>query len=184
MFSASGPDELRPELTRPDARLHASWLAAHAEWPDGSHVDGAGLGADDDVTSREGFAAWVARLHRCADPAVEPAPGRAHSTYWWITHDDTCLGSLELRHALTPLLLEAGGHIGYSIRPRYRRRGLATWALGAALEQARSRGMDRVLLTCSPDNHASGRIIENAGGVLEDVRETVIGPKRRYWIAL
>lgn len=184
MVPASGPDEIRPELTRPDARLHASWLAAYAEWPAGSHLDGAGLGADDDVTSKEGFAAWVARLHRCADPAVAPAPGRAHSTYWWITHADTCLGAIELRHALTPLLLEAGGHIGYSVCPRYRRRGLATWALTTALEQARSRGMDRVLLTCSPDNHASSRMIEKAGGVLEDVRETVIGPKRRYWIAL
>ncbi|WP_263404673.1 hypothetical protein [Salinispora vitiensis] len=41
-----------------------------------------------------------------------------------------------------------------------------------------------MLLTCSPDNYASGRMIEKAGGVLEDVRDTVIGPKRRYWVAL
>lgn len=179
-----GPDEIHPELIRPDVRLHASWLAAYAEWPAGSHLDGAGLGADDDVTSPEGFATWVAKLLHSADPAVAPAPGRAHSTYWWITYDGVCLGAIELRHALTPLLLEAGGHIGYSICPRYRRRGLATWALETALERARSRGMDRVLLTCSPDNYASGRMIEKAGGVLEDVRDTVIGPKRRYWVAL
>lgn len=182
LVPAGGPDEFRLALTRPDARLHASWLAAYAEWPAGSHQDGAGLGADDDVRSQEGFAAWVATLLRSADPAVAPAADRAHSTYWWITHDDICLGAIELRHALTPLLLEAGGHIGYSVCPRYRRRGLATWALDAALERARSRGMGRVLLTCSPGNHVSARMIEKAGGVLEDVRETVIGAKRRYWI--
>jgi predicted acetyltransferase len=184
VVAREGEDELRPELTRPDTSLHASWLATYAEWPAGSHMDGAGLAAGDDVTTPEGFAAWVAKLHRSADPAVTPAPGRAHSTYWWITNGDTCLGALELRHALTPLLLEAGGHIGYSVCPRYRRRGLATWALDTALDQARARGMDEVLLTCSPDNHASARIIERAGGVLEDVRDTVIGPKQRYWIAL
>lgn len=183
-MGVGGADEIHPELTRPHTRLHASWLASYAEWPAGSHQDGAGLGADDDVTSPEGFAAWVAKLLRSADPAVVPAPGRAHSTYWWITHEDVCLGAIELRHELTPLLLEAGGHIGYSVCPRYRRRGLATWALDAALDRARSRDMDRVLLTCSPDNHASGRMIEKAGGVLEDVRDTVIGPKRRYWITL
>jgi predicted acetyltransferase len=41
-----------------------------------------------------------------------------------------------------------------------------------------------VLLTCSPENTASAHIIEKAGGDLEDIRETAIGPKRRYWISL
>lgn len=44
--------------------------------------------------------------------------------------------------------------------------------------------MDRVLLTCDPGNTPSVRTIENNGGVLEDVRDTLIGPKRRYWIDL
>jgi predicted acetyltransferase len=30
----------------------------------------------------------------------------------------------------------------------------------------------------------SARIIEKGGGVLEDIRETAIGPKRRYWVTL
>jgi predicted acetyltransferase len=45
-------------------------------------------------------------------------------------------------------------------------------------------GLDRVLLTCLPENTASARIIEKAGGVLEDIRETALGPERRYWISL
>ncbi|MEU7866444.1 GNAT family N-acetyltransferase [Dactylosporangium sp. NPDC049140] len=179
-----GPD-IRFELTRPDVRLRDAWLAAYAEWPAGSHLDGTGLREGDDVHSPDGFAAWVAKLLRCEDPQLTPAPAHVHSTYRWIMEGTTCLGAIELRHAIDhPLLREAGGHIGYNVRPGHRGRGIATWALGETLQQARSMGMDRVLLTCSPENTASARIIEKAGGVLEDVRETSIGPKRRYWITL
>ncbi|MFF0745856.1 GNAT family N-acetyltransferase [Streptomyces sp. NPDC004111] len=176
--------ELKPELVRPDARLHSAWLAARAEWPPGAHMDGSGLGDGDDTDGPAGFAAWVERLLRCADPAVEPAPGRVHSTYWWIVSRGAVLGAVELRHSLSPFLLEAGGHIGYSVRPGHRGRGLAGWALDQALGEARLRDMARVLLTVTPDNAPSVRVIERAGGVREDVRETVAGPKARYWITL
>ncbi|MET9799781.1 GNAT family N-acetyltransferase [Streptomyces sp. NPDC006368] len=173
-----------PELLPPTVRLRDSWLAAYAEWEPGAHMEGAGLGADDDVDSPEGFAAWVERLRRCEDHTIPPEEGRVHTTYWWIAEGDTYLGAIDLRHWLNAFLLDAGGHIGYSVRPSARRRGLATWALGAALHEARTRGMDRVLVTCSPGNPASARTIERNGGVLEDVRKTLIGRKRRYWIDL
>jgi len=41
-----------------------------------------------------------------------------------------------------------------------------------------------VLITCDDDNVASAGTIERNGGVLEDVRETEDGPKRRYWVSL
>ena len=55
-----------------------------------------------------------------------------------------------------------------------------------ALRIAREVGLDRVLVTCSDDNVPSIRVIERAGGVLEDVvaHPTSAEPKRRYWIAL
>jgi len=106
------------------------------------------------------------------------------ATYWWIVEGDTYLGAIDLRHRLNDILLEAGGHIGYSIRPSARRRGLATWALGAVLPEARGLGLKRVLLTCTHGNTASARTIEHNGGVLEDVRETAIGTKCRYWITV
>jgi predicted acetyltransferase len=76
------------------------------------------------------------------------------------------------------------GHIGYGIRPSARGRGLATWALAAVLEEARRRGMDRVLLVCADENAASTRTIERNGGVLAEVRVTPRGTTRRYWIDL
>ena len=74
--------------------------------------------------------------------------------------------------------------MGYGIRPSARRRGLATWALGQVLPEARALGMDRLLVTCHDDNAGSARTIEKNGGVLEDVRATELGLTRRYWISL
>ncbi|KJY22734.1 MULTISPECIES: GNAT family N-acetyltransferase [Streptomyces] len=173
-----------PELIAPSPHLHSSWLDAQAEWGPDAHMDGAGLGSADDVESAEGFAAWTERLRRQADRTAAVEQGRVHATYWWIAEGDTYLGAIDLRHYLNAFLLDAGGHIGYSVRPSARRRGLAGWALGQVLHEARLMGMDRVLLTCDPGNEPSVRTIEGAGGVLEDVRETLIGPKRRYWVTL
>ncbi len=173
-----------PELIAPSPHLHSSWLDAQAEWGPDAHMDGAGLGSADDVESAEGFAAWTERLRRQADRTAAVEQGRVHATYWWIAEGDTYLGAIDLRHYLNAFLLDAGGHIGYGVRPSARRRGLAGWALGQVLHEARLMGMDRVLLTCDPGNEPSVRTIEGAGGVLEDVRETLIGPKRRYWVTL
>lgn len=97
---------------------------------------------------------------------------------------DEYVGSIQLRHYLNDALLETGGHVGYGVRPSRRHRGYATWALGAVKEEARRRGMARLLLTCDEDNLASARVIEANEGLLEDVRKTPSGTMRRYWIHL
>jgi predicted acetyltransferase len=53
------------------------------------------------------------------------------------------------------------------------------------LGEARSLGLDRVLLVCAAANVASARTIEHHGGVLEEILvETGRGAVRRYWITL
>ncbi|MFJ9823126.1 GNAT family N-acetyltransferase [Streptomyces sp. NPDC101160] len=175
-----------PELITPTARLHTSWLEARAEWAPGAHQDGAGLwlAPDADLADPGAFADWVTLLRAQSDHSKPVPDGRVHATQWWIVEGDTYLGAIDLRHELNDFLLRAGGHIGYSVRPSARRRGLATWALGAVLPEARALGLSRTLLTCEDTNIASARTIERNGGVLEDVRETEIGVKRRYWIEL
>lgn len=175
-----------PELIAPTDRLHSSWLAARDEWAPGAHQDGTGLrlapGAD--LESPEVFSAWVERLQQQSDRSVAVGEECVHATHWWIVEGDDYLGAIDLRHYLNAFLHDVGGHIGYSIRPSFRRRGLATWALGAVLPEARALGLDRVLVTCDDDNIGSARSIERNGGVLEDVRATSAGIKRRYWITL
>ncbi|MFJ2741123.1 GNAT family N-acetyltransferase [Streptomyces sp. NPDC087440] len=174
-----------PELIAPTARLHSSWLDAREEWDPGEHQPGASLVlAGGDLAGPEVFAAWTAELRRQSDPASDVGEGRVHATHWWITEGDTYLGAIDLRHALNDFLLDAGGHVGYSVRPSARKRGLATWALGAILPEARALGLDRILVTCDDTNTASARTIERNGGVLEDTRMTSIGLKQRYWITV
>jgi predicted acetyltransferase len=172
------------ELVEPSAALHHSWLASRDEWGRGVHQDGAGHRPEDEVDTPTGFATWVERLRREGDVSVPPEPGRVHATYWWIVEHDTYLGAITVRHQLNDFLLDTGGHVGYGIRPSARRRGHATWALTSVLPHARALGLGRVLVTCNVDNVASARTIERCGGVLEDVRDTVLGSKRRYWISL
>jgi predicted acetyltransferase len=161
-----------PSLLAPTARLHAAFLQAHHEWGPGQHEDGFGLTPADDVETAPGFAAWVSKLTRAEDPGS----GQPLSTYRWIVEDETVLGGIALRHTVDEKL----GQIGYGVRPSARRRGVATWALTEMLGEARSRGLDRVLIVCATDNIASARTILRCGGVLEPGT----GPTSRYWIAL
>ncbi|MFF7634416.1 GNAT family N-acetyltransferase [Kitasatospora sp. NPDC008050] len=182
-----------PELIAPTARLHCAWLAAHHEWGPGPHEDGFGLGPSDEAESPEGFAAWVARLaEESAPEAVEAGRG---CLYRWIVEGDRVHGGIALRYGLNDYVRQFG-HIGYGIRPTSRRRGLASWALGRGLDEARALGLGRVLIVCEADNLASARTIERRGGVLEGALEGVLdgvlegardaenGPVRRYWITV
>lgn len=166
------------ELITPTMRLHTAWLDAHYEWGPGTHEDGFGLDASDEIDSPPGFKAWLTLLAQEADPARE-----RHSTCRWIVEDDRVLGGIALRDGYNDVTMQLG-HIGYGIRPSSRRRGVGTWALGQMLDVAAKSGMDRVLLVCETDNTASIKTIENTDGVLEAIRETEDGPPRRYWIDL
>jgi predicted acetyltransferase len=172
------------ELIAPTVKLHASWLESRDEWGRGTHQDGTGLHAEVEVDSAEGFANWVEYLLRQSDRSAELEPGRVHANYWWIVEDHQYLGAISLRHELNDFLLNAGGNIGYGVRPSARGRGVATWAVSVVLDEARELGLERVLITCDDSNVASARTIERSGGVLEDIRTTELGLTRRYWITL
>jgi predicted acetyltransferase len=94
------------------------------------------------------------------------------------------VGRTSIRFELNDFLLREGGHIGYGVLPRHRRRGYATEILRQSLIIARAEGIDRVLVTCDEDNAGSRTVIESCGGQLESVVNTGDGlpPKRRYWI--
>lgn len=102
------------------------------------------------------------------------------STVFWYVSGAHYLGSLVVRHELTPELAEVGGHVGYHVVTPWRRRGHATRMLAAGLTECRRLGLDRVLLTCDADNEASRRVIRANGGV-PDGR---IRGEDRFWIGV
>lgn len=126
----------------------------------------------------EGFAKYVADLRAAAlEESPRPA-GHVPSTTLWYVEGADYLGRLAIRHRLTEFLLEEGGHIGYDVRPTARRKGYATAMLREALPIARELGIRQALVTCDVDNVASRKVIESAGGVLEDERKG----KLRFWV--
>lgn len=172
-------------LIRPTTDLHESWASAVAEFG-GVHIDGSGLQAP--VTGdRETLDALIAKAELLADTSAELTDGSVHNDLYWIVDADEVVGFVSFRHTLNEWLREAGGHIGYAVRPTRRRQGYASAGLRLALDRARQIGLDRVLVTCDDDNVGSYRTIEGAGGVLQDVSDqTERGHARlrRYWIAL
>lgn len=94
------------------------------------------------------------------------------------SRDGQAVGFLNLRLRLSDYLLEVGGHIGYSIRPSARGKGLAKEQLRQGLQVAKEKNIKRALVTCSTENPASRAVILANGGQFEDVRNGT----ERYWI--
>jgi predicted acetyltransferase len=94
------------------------------------------------------------------------------------------VGRVSLRFELNAALAEKGGHVGYGVRPTFRRRGYATDILRQSLWRLRAAGVTRALVVCDDDNVGSAAVIERCGGVLESVVTPDGGgmPFRRYWI--
>ena len=104
----------------------------------------------------------------------------------WLVEGDVFIGEVSFRHVLNARLLQSGGNIGFGIRPAYAGKGYGKKMLALALDEARQRGLGRVLLTAHEWNKASQGVIAANGGVLENVVEDINGggPLRRYWITL
>ncbi len=173
-------------LVSPSIRLHRSFLEAMEEFA----TEGRGCAGDDSMigyeirsygsswSKLEGFSDYLRRLATESDTR-QVRPGRVPSTtFWWVAGEEY-LGRIAIRHRLNDWLLEVGGNIGYDVRPSARRRGHATAMLQAVLPAARALGVDPALVTCDVTNVASRKVIEHAGGVLEDERRG----KLRFWVA-
>jgi predicted acetyltransferase len=169
-------------LVRPSAEFKESFLEALREYHEESHylfydynyVAGNFEKFINDLATEKGTP------HKEYQDWAEPVP----ETVLWLVKDGHYIGTVEIRHRLNWHLEKLGGNIHFTIRPSMRGRGFGKKILQKALPYAANLGMDKALITVSPDNSAANRIVEFAGGKFEDeTPETGRFPARyRYWI--
>lgn len=170
------------KLIRPTAEFKDSFLAALLEYQSEGfygHMNIAELNSN--------FEAFIDQLrderqypqHHFQD-WVEPVP----ETVLWMVKDNEYYGSVNIRHRLNWHLEKWGGHMKFIIRPTQRGKGFGKKILQKAVPFVNYLGVDRALLTVSPDNAAAIRIIEFCGGVFEDELPCTeqFPAKKRYWL--
>ena len=165
MIELPGP----PRLVAPTTRVKTSYL----------------VGEQADCIARETETDWLRDASTDFTAFVAARRGvhvrwGVPTTIFWYLSGPYYLGSLNIRHELTPELRDIGGHIGYHVVRPWTRQGHATRMLAAGLQHARALGLDRVLLTCTPDNVASRKVILANGGEPIEPR----GEEDRFWIDL
>lgn len=135
------------------------------------------------LAAAEDFDAWLGAIEAMAR-GEDLKPGHVPRQLFCLTLGERVLGCSRLRFELDAGLLDEGGHVGYDIRPSERGRGYGTLLLALTLEEAASRGIERVRVTSDDDNVPSWRVIERNGGVLDDKGLSEESGKlvRRYWI--
>ena len=102
-----------------------------------------------------------------ADPAKKNLPA-----YHFEIHkmDGTKIGFCDLRvgHNETSYVV---GNVSYTVFPPFRGNRYATKACGLLFQLAKRHGMEYLWITCDPDNTASAKTCEIAGGRLLEIAE-------------
>ena len=99
--------------------------------------------------------------------------------------DDKVVGVIDLRHHINhPILGTWGGHCGYSVRPSERGKGYAKEMLRLNMQNAKSMGIEKLLITCDLKNAASEKTILANGGVYENTINVDGRDLKRYWITV
>jgi predicted acetyltransferase len=134
----------------------------------------------------DGGEAWDQYLMRIA--RLRCGEGHAHGLVPWSdvygVVNGVVVGRVSVRHQLTESPERVGCHIGYGVRPAYRRRGYATNLLQVGPAVACDLGIVRTLVTRNDANVGSAAVIERCGGVLADVTEVDGALGRRYWVPM
>jgi predicted acetyltransferase len=82
---------------------------------------------------------------------------------------DTVIGHINLRIGNTEKIIKYVGHIGYGIDEHYRGKKFAAKACRLVKEVAKDNGLDKIIITCNPDNYASRKICETIGARLIEI---------------
>ncbi|EPZ0456786.1 GNAT family N-acetyltransferase [Bacillus sp. CD3-5] len=168
-------------LLTPTTDLQEEYLDFYNEWKDSGETMIPWVITKDPSN----FPAMVQELLDAHNRINLPDSWVPDSTYWLVTDHNRIVGAVNIRHSLTEHLFNAGGHIGYGIRPSERRKGYATKLLALSLEKAKQLNITKALIVCDEVNTASEKTILHNGGLRdEDFIEEDGNVVRRFWIEL
>lgn len=138
-------------LITPTTDLQDEYLDFYNEWKDSGETMIPWVITKDPSN----FPAMVQELLDAHNGINLPESWVPDSTYWLVTDHNRIVGAVNIRHSLTEHLFNAGGHIGYGIRPSERRKGYATKLLALSLEKAKQLNITKALVVCDEVNTAS-----------------------------
>ncbi len=101
------------------------------------------------------------------DPVTNRVP--AYKFRMSLVGQDNEIGHIELRVGHSQHLVMYAGHIGYEVSPEHRGQRYAARACKLLFPLALSHELDTLWITCNPDNMASRRTCELAGGQMVEI---------------
>ncbi|KAA0779394.1 GNAT family acetyltransferase [Bacillus sp. AR2-1] len=168
-------------LLTPTIDLQEEYLDFYNEWKDSGETMIPWVISKDPSN----FPAMIQELLDAHNGINLPESWVPDSTYWLVTDENKIVGAVNIRHSLTEHLFNAGGHIGYGIRPSERRKGYATKLLELSLEKTKELNITKALVVCNDVNTASEKTILHNGGLRDDdFIEEDGNVVRRFWIEL
>ncbi|MBJ8108565.1 MULTISPECIES: GNAT family N-acetyltransferase [Bacillus] len=168
-------------LLTPTIDLQEEYLDFYNEWKDSGETMIPWVISKDPSN----FPAMIQELLDAHNGINLPESWVPDSTYWLVTDENKIVGAVNIRHSLTEHLFNAGGHIGYGIRPSERRKGYATKLLELSLEKTKELNITKALVVCDEVNTASEKTILHNGGLRDDdFIEEDGNVVRRFWIEL
>lgn len=166
-------------LVKPSKELEKEIWAYRQEFLDSGarNVNGAS-----GIARFEDFDVWLEFVKAIEKDRLSMQNVHASTFFSIRSSDHKIIGSMQLRHSLTPELEKHGGHIGYSVRPTERGKGYGAQQLRLILDVACHMNIPRVMISCNKDNVASSKTALSCGGVLTS--ESVYEGKEQlvYWI--
>lgn len=167
-------------LVRPSMEYREQYMAFYKDWIS-SGEDIVPWVVEKDPSNFEQFLEFL--YSEDSEEKLTDSNWVPHTTYWLLNEEDVLVGAANVRHRLNQKLLNCGGHIGYGIRPSYRRKGYANALLSQTLLITKQMGLIEVLLVCDKGNIGSEKTILKHGGVFEsEFIEENGNIVKRFWI--
>ncbi|WP_414050424.1 GNAT family N-acetyltransferase [Macrococcus animalis] len=115
----------------------------------------------------EDFDEWFEKVQNSDNLERIPHGFVPATQFLCVNTQNKIVGMIHVRHYLNEYLTQIGGHIGYSVRPNERRKGIAKWMLQESLNFLKTKDVDKALVTCDYNNIGSKKTILACGGIYE-----------------